>query len=155
MQRILLSARILFGLAMVVGMLMIGSATPASASHGARITIHAAVCDSNVSDIYGTCHDNRLGGVPFNVAGVWRETTTCMSPRTCSDGGGVVSWTPGAGTRTIIQDARVFDRYEGAYVYCSNQVTGAVLFDGPITTNRVTITTTAGQEVICDWYNLT
>jgi hypothetical protein len=146
MRRVLLSGRMLIGLALILGMLVVGSAMPASANHGARITIHKAVCDSNVFDVYGKCHDNRLAGVPFYVAGVWRTT----------DGNGVVSWEPGAGTRTIYEDFSVYDDYEGAYVFCSNQVTGAVLWDGPAATNgSVTITTTAGQEVICDWYNRT
>ncbi|MGH2534809.1 MAG: hypothetical protein ACRDJW_21325 [Thermomicrobiales bacterium] len=144
MRRALRSVRLLFGLAMVLGMLISVAATPASAHHGARITIHHAACEPQVQDIFGECHDDRIAGTPFKVAGVWRE----------ADGNGVVSWTPGAGTRTIVQDAAAFDAGVGAYVFCSNQVTGAVLFDGPIDQNRVTITTTAGQAVVCDWYTI-
>lgn len=131
----------------MLGLMFAISAAPTMASsHYARITIHKAVCGRFTGDLYGKCHDNRLGGVPFYVAGVWRVT----------DKNGVVTWAPGAGTRSIYEDFDVFKKYAGAYVYCSNQVTGAVLWDGPAKSNgSVTITTTAGQHVICDWYNLT
>ncbi|MGH2534810.1 MAG: hypothetical protein ACRDJW_21330 [Thermomicrobiales bacterium] len=128
-----------------IGVLAVAPATPAMAAHTAKITIHKAVCDSNVQDIFGKCHDNRLKGVWFRVAGVWRQTNS----------NGEVSWGPGAGTKTIVEDSATFNKYGAAYVFCSNQVTGRVLFDGLRTVNWVTIQTTAGQPVICDWYNLT
>ncbi|MGH2561864.1 MAG: hypothetical protein ACRDJH_22610 [Thermomicrobiales bacterium] len=117
-----------------------------TASHGARITVHNAVCDSEVWDIFGECHDDRLSGSPFFVAGVTRIT----------DANGVATWEPGQGTHELKQDIDVWMQYDGAYVFCSNQVTGEVLWNGPIDdTTSVTFTTTAGQEVVCDWYNLT
>jgi hypothetical protein len=83
------------------------------------------------------------------VAGVWRAT----------DAAGVVSWTPGAGTHTIVEDLGDPDLpkdFTGvAYVYCTNRTTGAVLFSGNTTSGRMTITTTVGQPVVCDWYNRT
>jgi hypothetical protein len=147
MARSRFSARVFLGLVAIVATMFFSAAAPATASsHYARITIHKAVCSSSTGDLYGKCHDNRLAGVPFYVAGVWRETNS----------NGVVTWAPGAGTKTIYEDFDAFDDYVGAYVYCSNQVTGAVLWDGLARSNgSVTITTTAGQHVICDWYNLT
>jgi hypothetical protein len=128
-----------------VGVLALAPVNSALASHTAKITIHKAVCDSNVRDIFGKCHDNRLGGVWFRVAGVWRQTNS----------NGVVSWGPGAGTKTIVEDAATFNKYGAAYVYCSDQVNGAVLANGITYDNVVTIRTTAGHPVVCDWYNLT
>jgi hypothetical protein len=134
----------LIGLGLVLGMLIVGPAAPALASHGARITIHHRACEPQVQDIFGECHDHPASA-PFKVAGVWREP----------DINGNVSWTPGAGRHVITQLPDAFAKTEGAYVFCSNQVTGAVLWDGPIYDQpSVTITTTAGQAVVCDWYSL-
>jgi hypothetical protein len=131
----------------IISMMLLSSSAPAIAtSHYARITIHKAVCDSNTGDLFSNCHDDRLEGVWFYVAGAWRTT----------DANGVVTWGPGAGTKTIFENIKQFKQYEGAYVYCSNQVTGNVLWDGLARSDgSVTITTTAGQPVICDWYDLT
>lgn len=42
----------------------------------------------------------------------------------------------------------------GAYVYCSELKSGAVLFDGHIATNAITMITWSGADIVCDWYNL-
>lgn len=141
--------RMLLLVVMTSFMMIAGPAVPAfSAAHTAKITIHNAACDLETDDPFGECHDHRIRA-QFNVAGVWRTTNW----------DGVVSWGPGAGTRKIIEHPEMFDvyGYVGAYVFCSNQVTGAVLWDGLANadgTGAIIITTTAGQPVICDWYNL-
>jgi hypothetical protein len=145
MGRTRYSALLLIVGLLAVGFVAVAPASQALAAHTAKITIHKAVCDSNVSDVFGKCHDNRLSGVWFRVAGVWRQT----------DQHGVVSWGPGAGTKTIVEDATTFNQYGAAYVYCRDQVDNDVLFDGLRTVNWVRITTTAGHPVVCDWYNLT
>ncbi len=147
MERARVSGRMLVAAVAIIGMMLVSSSAPVvAASHTARITIHKAVCDSQTADLFGDCHDDRIEGVWFYVAGVWRPT----------DANGVVTWGPGAGTKTIYEDIDQFDMYDGAYVYCSNQVTGKVLWDGLARSNgSVTITTTAGQPVVCDWYDLT
>lgn len=147
MKRARVSGRMLIAALAIIGMMLVSSSAPVIAtSHYARITIHKAVCDSETYDLFGECHDDRLEGMWFYVSGVWRPTNA----------NGEVSWGPGAGTKTIYEDWDQFNLYDGAYVYCSNQVTGKVLYDGLAKANgSVTITTTAGQLVICDWYNLT
>lgn len=140
----------LLAASLIVTTLLIGvMAQPASANHGARITIHAAKCEMDVppEERYAQCHDNRIAGVPFYVAGIWRET----------DANGVVSWTPGAGMHWIYPDEAYFIPGEdGTHIYCENQVTGDVLWNQPASDWRrsIEITTTAGQEVVCDWYIL-
>ena len=136
--------RSVMGLLFVVPLLLAGAVSPASANHAARIEIHKAVCPSDAANPYAQCHDNRLAGVPFRVAGVWRAT----------DGNGVVAWTPGAGTKTITEDAGVFAQYGKAYVYCQDVTRRVVLYNATTTTGQVTITTVAGTSVVCDWYNL-
>jgi hypothetical protein len=147
MTRARVTGRMLIAALAIIGMMLVSSSAPAVAtSHYARITIHKAVCDSQTGDLFGQCHEDRVSGAWFYVAGVWRPTNA----------NGVVTWAPGAGTRALYEDVDQFNQYEGAYVYCSNQVTGKVLWDGPARANgSVTITTTAGQPVVCDWYNLT
>jgi hypothetical protein len=134
-----------FGLLLVVPLLLAGAVLPAAAHHSARIEIHKAVCPSDAANPFAQCHDNHLSGVPFKVTGVTRLTNA----------NGVVVWTPGAGTKTIREDATVFARYGAAYVYCSEFPSRRVLFNSTTRTGAVTITTVAGTSVVCDWYNLT
>jgi hypothetical protein len=107
-----------------------------------KITIHKAVCPSATANLFASCHDNRLAGVGFTVAGVSRHT----------DANGVVSWGPSAGTYKIHEFSTDFTG--NAWVYCKDQTSGTVLFDGRTLTGNVTITTVAGHLTICDWYNL-
>lgn len=143
-------SRSLLTLAMVAG-LMLGvaglSASPAAASkHGAYITLHVFECGAKGGNLYTECHNwkyNALDGAAFYVAGVTRYTD-----------GGWVQWKPGAGTRPIYGFNLSWGYYD-SYVYCSNQVTGKVLYNGLSGgDDAITITTTAGQEVVCDWYYL-
>ena len=51
------------------------------------------------------------------------------------------------------RDARAkLTRYSGVIVIYTNQVTGMILNADAAAEDRVTITTSAGQEMICDWY---
>jgi hypothetical protein len=145
MSRVRIAPIALIGLLVLVPLLLIGAAAPAGAHHSARIEIHKAVCPSDTANPYAQCHDNRLAGVSFRVAGVWRAT----------DANGVVAWTPGAGTKTIVEDANVFNQYGAAYVYCQDVTRRVVLFSGTTTTGVISITTVAGTNNVCDWYNLT
>jgi hypothetical protein len=144
MNRNRIALKALFGLLFLVPLLLAGTARPVFAHHSARIEIHKAVCPSDAANPYAQCHDNRLAGVSFRVAGVWRAT----------DANGVVAWTPGAGTKTITEDATVFAQYGKAYVYCQDITRRVVLFNATTTTGSIQITTVAGTSVVCDWYNL-
>jgi hypothetical protein len=133
----------MFAALMMTGLLAAGGlGTAGAASTGAYITLHVFECPSGGENLFDACHNwdtNAIGGASFRVAGVVRDTDS-----------GWAQWKPGAGYRTIA----ALDFISPSYVFCSNQVTGAVLYDGRTTSNVVGITTTAGQEVICDWYLL-
>src|SRR5688572_28273096 len=134
----------ILGLLFVVPLLLAGLAMPADAHHSAKIEIHKSVCPADAANPYAQCHHIRLAGVPFRVAGVWRNT----------DANGVVIWTPGAGVKTITEDASVFNQYGKAYVYCQDITRRVVLYNATTTTGVISITTVAGTHVVCDWYNL-
>jgi hypothetical protein len=141
--------RLAFGLALVLGVMAMGMmASPASAQQAAsassaKLTIHKAVCPATTTNLFASCHENRLAGVGFTVAGVSRHT----------DANGVVSWGPTSGTYTIHEFSTDFTGK--AYVFCKDQTTGTVWFDGRTTTGNISIPLAAGHTTICDWYNLT
>ncbi|CAN5404444.1 hypothetical protein BH09CHL1_BH09CHL1_11670 [soil metagenome] len=142
MRALVRSTRVLFASLMIAGLLAVGGFGNASAASGAYITLHVFECPSGGDDLFAACHswdNNAIDGASFKVAGSVRDTDW-----------GWVQWKPGAGWKTI----SALDFVSPSYVFCSNQVTGAVLYDGRTTSNAVGITTTAGQEVICDWYLL-
>lgn len=143
-------SRTLMAFAMIAGLMfgaMLMPASQASASgHTARITLHVFECGSKGGNLYNECHNGKhaLSKAAFRVAGVTRYT----------DGSGYVTWGPGAGYRTIVGYNLSWGYYD-SYVYCSNQVTGAVLYNGLSGgDDAIAITTTAGQAVVCDWYYL-
>lgn len=144
--QLMLALILSFGLVSVGGLSRANAQTDA-VDQGANITLHVFECYSGVGGgdaIFNECHDwynNALTGYDFTVAGVTRATD-----------GGYVTWRPSAGTYDI-QGYNV-DLYAGAYVYCSNQVTGEVLYDGAADTDAVTVWTATDQEVVCDWYYL-
>jgi hypothetical protein len=86
-----------------------------------------------------------LSGVGFSIGGVGVAT----------DGGGVAGATVAAGIVTVAEDATVFGYYIGAYVYCSEQNSGTVLYDNSADTGSVSFAVADGDVVICDWYNIT
>jgi hypothetical protein len=144
------STRIAIVTAMMLGLMLTSLvATPSqrtdAAASTATITLHVLTCPANTTKIFANCHDNRLAGAGFTVAGVSRF----------SDANGVVSWGPGAGTHTIHMFSSDFAEFGKAWVYCKDQTSGAVFVDGRTTTGNVSITTVAGHLTICDWYNLT
>jgi hypothetical protein len=142
-------SRALMTFAMIAG-LMLGASmvrpNEASAAGYARITLHVFECGAKGGNLYDQCHNGKhaLEDAAFRVAGVTRYT----------DAYGHVSWGPGAGYRTIAGYNLSWGYYD-SYVYCSNQVTGAVLYNGLSGgDDYIAITTTAGQQVVCDWYYL-
>jgi hypothetical protein len=49
----------------------------------------------------------------------------------------------------------VANAYLGSYVYCSEQNSGEVLHNGGAGSASVGFTVGEGDEVVCDWYNIT
>jgi hypothetical protein len=122
-----------------------GVCEESEAGVGATITIHNAECYHGVGDIFGECHDQVLTSVGFSIGGTGVIT----------DGGGVAGATVAAGTVTVAEDAGVFGWYIGAYVYCSEQNSGTVLYDNSADTGAISFAVADGDVVVCDWYNIT
>ena len=144
------STRVAIVAAMVLGLMLTSLVAAPShradaAANTAKITLHVMTCPETTTTLFTSCHDNRLSGASFTVAGVSRTT----------DANGVVSWGPSAGTYTIHMFSTDFAEFGTAWVYCKDQTSGVVLVDGRTTTGNVSITTVAGHLTICDWYNLT
>jgi hypothetical protein len=142
--------RLTLGTALLFGLMAFSAfRAPSPASAGpntAVITLHVITCPETTTTLFTSCHDqNPLAGASFTVADVSRST----------DANGVVSWGPSAGTYTIHMFSTDFAAYGKAWVYCKDQTSGVVFFDGRTTTGNVSITTVAGDLTICDWYNLT
>jgi hypothetical protein len=112
----------------------------------ATVTIHKATCPTGIgSDIFASCHDNVLAGVDFSINGAGVVT----------GGNGAAAASVNAGQVTVSEDAGTFAAYLGAYVYCAEQGSGTVLFDGSADSGSVAFTVEEGDDVVCDWYNIT
>jgi hypothetical protein len=114
----------------------------------ATITIHKAECFTGVgADIFEECHDQGVGDVAFEVNG----------DVFVADSTGVLDLEGPAGTVTITEDPAVFGAYLGAYVYCRDLTDNEVLFDGSATDSggTVVLEVEVGDEIVCDWYNIT
>jgi hypothetical protein len=121
----------------------------------ATITIHKATCPHGVgSAIFEECHDNVLGGVSFAIDGfeVGSGTITTGDDGVAS---ATVLEAAATGDITVTEDPDVLAGYLGAYVYCAEQNSGTVLYDGSADTGAVTFTASQGDDVVCDWYNIT
>jgi hypothetical protein len=111
-----------------------------------NLTIHKSECETGVgSDIFESCHDDTLADVSFWVNGV--EWTTGED--------GTVSGALTEGVIEITEDEASFDEVLGGYVYCSEQNTGLVLFDGDTQDGTVAFEAFADDDIVCDWYNIT
>lgn len=135
--------RLVSALALATGLIaLIGLPSVLAGPNSATITVHAFWCEEEGDQLFPECHQwdrNALDNAEFTVAGATRWTLN-----------GYISWSPGAGEQTI-QGGNVI-RYRGVTVICTNQVTGMIVHAGAAEEDRVTITTTAGEETICDWY---
>jgi hypothetical protein len=152
MRQTVLITRVLVGLVLVLGftVLRISSAS-ATVAPTATITIHKAECPTGTSgDIFEECHDNGLEGVDFLITDAEGDQVIT------TDADGVATAEVTAGEVEITEDPDVLGDYLGAYVYCSEQNSDEVLFDGDLDgDNTVGGTIEAGDDIVCDWYNIT
>ncbi len=112
------------------------------------VTIHKALCPEGTSDLYGECHDTRAPDIHFSINGT----------RVVTDGDGVASADVASGTIEIVEADTDFSREStagAAWVFCSVQPGGDVLFDGLADHRTISITVADGETAVCDWYNLT
>lgn len=152
MRSISLVSRILGALVLSLTIGLVWSSS-ARAHPVGQIFIHAAECQSGVGGaIFEKCHGNALGGVTFilSFAGTSVEFVT--------DTNGVGETIAESGAAVIAVDPSVAADYLGSYVYCSNDLTGEVLFDGDRHgSDGVAIDLPSHESglVVCDWYFIT
>ena len=121
------------------------------------ITIHNASCPvDHPGSIYDDCHANGLAGVPFEIRGFEMATQNVVTDENGAATAMILENMSVTSDITIIQDSAVFGSFLGAYVYCSDQNSGAVIYDGMASDGGAVYfeTLSTEQYVICDWYNL-
>lgn len=131
-----------------------GTCEKVGGTHAATIVVHLATCSTGTGDLFGDCHDNGFSDVTFTITSAG-EVSAADSGTVTTDDDGVVAASVGIGAVTVTEDPGVADDYLGSYVYCSEQNSGKVLFDGSADSASVGFALEEGDEVICDWYNIT
>lgn len=147
--------------ALVAALALLGfsaGATVAQDAEPVTVRIHKATCpDTTGVDIFEQCHDNALPDINFVITSDFEvvEAGVEIATVTTGDNGRASRQVP-AGAITITEDEADFAEFVGARVFCSVQGTNEVLFDDRAEDDgSVTFDAEAGQEVICDWYDLT
>jgi hypothetical protein len=154
--------RMVFAVMLALGMsaAFAGLATVQAQDNGfgpVPFTVHKANCPIDFEgNVYDACHGNVQEGVGFEITGFEMATDHFFT-----DANGV-------GTTMILENMSVtsdlalsedeaFMTGYGAYVYCSDQNSDQVLFDGPLPEVGYVYfeSLSTSQYVICDWYNLT
>jgi hypothetical protein len=124
-------------------------------------TVHKASCPidyaaTSSGGIYEACHENKVEGVTFTIAGLELGPIDFV---TDADGVGVAMILDGMSTTSdvsLTEDPLSLSTL-GGWVYCKDQIGGAVLFDGPTPVDGVVAlgSVNTSQVIICDWYNYT
>ncbi len=134
------------------------TATVGAASEDpAILELHKSVCPAGYvpgGSIFEDCHEDGLENITFTVDGPNDFTTSGQTVRTNGAGPGIVIFDDlAAATYTVFED--VPGDFTSIYVYCSMADSEVVV---PFTYNDavqgIDIELTAGQSVICDWYNI-
>jgi len=120
-------------------------------------TVHAAVCSTDeVNDpnlgLYEACHDNGIGGVTFTFSGLGAVPVSFTT-----DVDGVGSANILDGVASVTQVTLSADDPAAGYAYCSDQNSGAVLYDGTKFDGGAIplFTVDSSQAIVCDWYIFT
>jgi hypothetical protein len=120
-------------------------------------TVHAAICpievvnDPNVG-LYDGCHANGIGGVTFTLSSLEADP---VSFTTGLDGVGTGEILNGISSLTEVTLSA--DDPTAGYAYCSDQNSGAVLFNGSkVEAGSIPLfTVDSSQAIVCDWYIFT
>ncbi len=143
------------GLLCVFGLpLMVGGPVSAQTEGGVAFTIHAATCPLDYEGgIYEACHHNYLEGATFTLTADGIDPAAIV---TGVDGVGsalVLAGLESAGNAVLAENP-VGQSLAGGWVYCKDQISGFVLYDGPLPeTGAIPLgTILSTQATICDWY---
>jgi hypothetical protein len=120
-------------------------------------TVHASTCpiEDVYSDVglYDACHANVLEGATFTFGSLEAEPVSFTT-----DAAGIGSAEILDGSTSVSQVTLSIDPTSateaGGYVYCADQNSGSVLFDGPVGYGDIVplFTIDNSQAVICDWF---
>jgi hypothetical protein len=124
-------------------------------------TVHKASCPidyaaTSTGGIYEACHENKVEGVTFTISGAEFDPLAFF---TDAEGVGVamiLDEITSATEVTLTEDPLSLSTL-GGWVYCKDQVGGAILFDGPTPGDGIVAlgSVNTSQVIICDWYNYT
>lgn len=78
-----------------------------------------------------------------------------MSVDSCGVASHTILEAAATGGITVTEDSDTLADYAGAYVYCAEQTSGTVLWDGNAPDGAVTFTANQGDDIVCDWNNIT
>ena len=152
--RLLVIVMLVFGMTGAIGR---GVAAQTDPFGPVPITIHNATCPvDHPGSIYDDCHANGLAGVPFEIRGFEMATQNVITDANGVATAMILENMSVTSDITIIQDPAVFASSLGAYVSCSDQNSGDVLYDGMASEGGAVYfeSLSTEQYVICDWYNL-
>ena len=120
-------------------------------------TVHAAACsieDVNAPDVglYDACHANGFAGVTFIFASLEADPVSFTT-----DAAGVGTAQILDGMSSATQVTLSADIPAAGYAYCSDQNSGAVLYDGTKFEGGAIplFTVDSSQAIVCDWYIIT
>jgi hypothetical protein len=131
-MRTLQRLRVVAMLALVAGLSLVGGARAFAQDGSPTLTVHGAECPHGVGpDIFEVCHHDV-------------QVDSAVLPN-------------GDGTVTFTIDPGFLSNYLGAYVYCSEQNSGTVLYDGSYADSPggIVFPVSNGDDVICDVYLIT
>ena len=118
------------------------------------LTVHAAICSTEaVNDpdvgLYDGCHANGAAGVTFTLASLEGDPVSFI---TGVDGVGSAEILDGVASATEVTLSA--DDPTAGYAYCSDQNSGAVLYDGTkFEGGSVPLfTVDSSQAIVCDWF---
>jgi hypothetical protein len=120
-------------------------------------TVHAASCplEDVYSDVglYDACHANALEGVTFTFGSLEAAPVSFTTDAAGIGAAAILDGSTSVSQVTLsVDQASATDA--GGYVYCADQNSGTVLFDGPVNYGDIVplFTIDNSQAVICDWF---
>jgi hypothetical protein len=143
MMRRMLGRGLLIAVLMASVIAGFGGGSASAGADTARLYVHTLKCSRNVDDLFEDCHNRRIAGFHYTLAGAERA----------SDRNGTVKWGPG-GPRTYRVDMNPMDyaAYTGGYLSCEDQTIGVRVADGPFSNPFIIINLQPGHVVFCDVY---